>query len=521
MRRTLSLMCAIAVTLSVMALPHPSSAAKRLNIVLIQADDLARQDITDEDMPFLRWLMTQGVTFDNYFVTSSICCVSRASLLRSEYPHTTHVYFNDRWHQGGYKVFHDRGLHRETFAVWLDRAGYRTCIIGKELNDRPLREFPISPGWDCAAVVDNAHPSQNYEMMFADGSIVYYGVREDEHLDLVQLAHARDFLDEATDGDDPFLLFYNSQKPHSPYVAMPRIRGTLAGCTLEPAEPFTDSERSNQPSLARQLRPWREMERDQAGQYCDRREAVRTFDVEVRELYKMVSDEGVLKNTCFVVISDNGMHAAWERGQDIGKNGPYLTDAAIPMVVACPGAPHGVVADQLVANIDIGVTLAEIAGAEPVDVNGVRVEVDGRSFAKLIWEPDAAWTRQQILGERFYQEDMVYYQAEALGIPRREVDRAARYMAIYTDAYSFILYPGTGEIELYLASDAGQRKNLVPHALPFEIDSVSLGLTVGDLMSRAVALTHCRGDECRTLEDLPAIPLPVDMAHAGSASVID
>ena len=56
------------------------------NVVLILTDDLTSADVnrkTLEHMPNLRKLLIdKGTTFDNSFVSNSLCCPSRATILR-------------------------------------------------------------------------------------------------------------------------------------------------------------------------------------------------------------------------------------------------------------------------------------------------------------------------------------------------------------------------------------------------------------------------------------------------------
>jgi hypothetical protein len=59
------------------------SADNRPNIVFIMTDDMEEKMLAR--MPVVRSRMVdEGVTFDNAFVTQSLCCPSRASALRDQ-----------------------------------------------------------------------------------------------------------------------------------------------------------------------------------------------------------------------------------------------------------------------------------------------------------------------------------------------------------------------------------------------------------------------------------------------------
>jgi len=75
----------------------------------------------------------KGMTFDNAFVTSSLCCPSRSTILTGQYPHN-HLVRSNVPPRGGFKKFRELGLERYTVATWLDDAGYETALFGKYLT---------------------------------------------------------------------------------------------------------------------------------------------------------------------------------------------------------------------------------------------------------------------------------------------------------------------------------------------------------------------------------------------------
>jgi N-acetylglucosamine-6-sulfatase len=91
------------------------------NVILILTDDLAVEDLnadTLEHMSNLRALMEKGTTFDNAFVTNSLCCPSRATILRGQYTHNHHILHNQP-PLGGAERFRLSGGDRSTLATWL------------------------------------------------------------------------------------------------------------------------------------------------------------------------------------------------------------------------------------------------------------------------------------------------------------------------------------------------------------------------------------------------------------------
>src|SRR4051794_27763125 len=84
------------------------------NVVFVLADDLTTDLL--RFMPTVRRMQRAGVTFDDYVVTDSLCCPSRASILTGEYPHNHHVVRNTGA-GGGWTTFHRLGAERRSVAV--------------------------------------------------------------------------------------------------------------------------------------------------------------------------------------------------------------------------------------------------------------------------------------------------------------------------------------------------------------------------------------------------------------------
>jgi len=132
------------------------------NIVLIYTDD-QRWDTIDH-MPILKKrLAGEGIEFVNSFVTTSLCCPSRAGLLTGQYTHN-HNLWGNLPPDGGATDFKDGS----TVAVWLKARGYATNYIGKYMNDYDKINKYIPPGWDDWYV-------------FADPATKYYNYRLNEN----------------------------------------------------------------------------------------------------------------------------------------------------------------------------------------------------------------------------------------------------------------------------------------------------------------------------------------------------
>src|SRR5215208_8171970 len=71
-----------------------AQTAERPNFVVVMTDDLDERSM--EQLGGIRSIMNaNGVTFENAFVTYALCCPSRASFFRGQYPHNHGITSDD------------------------------------------------------------------------------------------------------------------------------------------------------------------------------------------------------------------------------------------------------------------------------------------------------------------------------------------------------------------------------------------------------------------------------------------
>ncbi len=203
-----------------------SDAAVALpNVVIILSDD-QRWD-TLEDMPNVqRVIAAYGVTYSNAMVPTSLCCPSRASILRGRYSHGTGVWGNEA-PAGGWPAFMSRGGEASNLGVWLDAAGYRTALIGKYLNayeDAPEGHVPI--GWDrWRAFVETRY--YDYDLIGDDGSVTHYGSEPADYSTDVIAEEADRFI-RSSSAAEPVFVYLSPYGSHSPFTPAARDAGSCA-----------------------------------------------------------------------------------------------------------------------------------------------------------------------------------------------------------------------------------------------------------------------------------------------------
>ena len=145
--------------------------AFRPNVVMIMTDDQTVESM--RVMPNVKALLAdQGVTFDNSFVSYSLCCPSRATYLTGQYAHNHGVMGNAAPNGGYYKLD-----STNTLPVWLQRGGYQTMHIGKYLNGYGTRNADeVPPGWGLwyGSVDPTTYRFYNYTLN-ENGRTVNYG----------------------------------------------------------------------------------------------------------------------------------------------------------------------------------------------------------------------------------------------------------------------------------------------------------------------------------------------------------
>jgi N-acetylglucosamine-6-sulfatase len=371
---------------------------RRPNVIVVMTDDQTVADM--QVMPKTRRLIgRQGVTFDQSYVSYSLCCPSRATYLTGRYAHN-HRVLGLTPPLGGYDKF-ARLDGRDTLPVWLESSGYRTAHIGKYLNgygDRLDRRPAVPAGWSdwYGTVGTTTYRMWGYRM-FDHGRLRQYGSQFDENPTLYQTdvagRVATDFVKRQSGPGRPFFLSIAFLAPHHEGARIryryghtvrpaPRDRGALAGRPMQPATGFDERDTSDKPRfLQRIYRPLTAADkRDLLAQQHDRQESLLAVDDQVERLVDTLRATGELDNTYILFTSDNG-YMQGEHRVAYGKMLAYDPSTRVPLLVRGPGIPQGRVSRELVANIDLAPTIAQVAGARPTR------PCDGRSLLPYARDP--------------------------------------------------------------------------------------------------------------------------------------
>lgn len=434
-RRALLVALAFAPLLSGLFVPRPGNAAvgNRPNFVFILTDDQPLGTLGG--MKNVLRIQERAAVFNNAFISNPLCCPSRSTILTGLYSHHTGVYTNADardFDQGGYPAFESHGNLNRTFPLALQESGYRTALFGKYLN---WYDGSAQVGWTRfhSFVGKNARYF-DYDWIM-DSQIVHRGTSPaDYSTDVAGREAIRYFLD-LQDGSRPFFLFYAPYAPHGPTTPSTTYSGVSAPNTFE-TQAYNELDVSDKPKYVRETPLLNNVRKSaMAARWNDQYRTLQSVDYWVGKFRDVLASRGLLSNTYFIFMSDNGLE--WGDHRLTFKAVPYDRSTHVPMFIAGPGiSRHGV--STVVSNVDVSSTILDLAGLEPM-------KSDGLSLVPLLYQTGFPG-REGVL---FEHKDWVTLSG---WIPS--------YCGYRTERWAFVRYREQGE-ELYdLLADPDQLRNI-------------------------------------------------------------
>jgi arylsulfatase A-like enzyme len=472
----------------------------RPNIVFIVTDDLDAKLNTIDYMKNLQELMiARGTSIDDFLISSSVCCPSRATILRGQYTHSHHV-LDNTLPDGGFYSFKEAGSENSTLGVWLQSAGYRTMLMGKYLNGYPYPDdrtyFP--PGWTewYSPGQKNAYDGYDY-FLNETGTLVAYPPKEVNYFTDVMSRKSVDFIERAARDDVPFFMYLSSFAPHDPATPARRHLDLFPEASIPLTPSFNEADVSDKPENMRVNPLLTDYEIEKLNEHYRRRlRSMQAVDEMLVEIINVLEKTGQLDNTYIVFTSDNGYHIGQHRLM-AGKTTFYEEDIVVPFIVRGPGIPAGkTLTGFLSGNVDIAATIAEWAGVQPPAF------VEGRSLAGILaGQPVPSDWRQGFLLEIYDRQDV-----NSDGVMNPFILASTRVLTagwdaaragtenmigLRTEQYLYSEYTD-GFVELYdVLNDPYELDNIAATADPGLLKSLSLWLK---------AYYSCSGSTCLDLD---------------------
>ncbi len=365
--------------------------------------------------PHLAGLAVNSISFTNLHVTTPFCGPSRASLFRGQYAHRSGVRVNipesplSLGFKGGYREFLRNRHEQEELGVWMQRAGFRTMMVGKYHHNG--FDFRKPPGWDDFYMSNGGRYHGTYRFTTKDNPAgsnsrnpveVYRTDQEAEDAVSLIRAHALNQSSrppsvrpqdngqstKTAAEDQPFFLYVAPLAPHRPVgsdftnmVDKEKYGSWQPELQIPPTPDFDESPISDKP-LHRQSPPYSDAELESLqSEYLSRARAVKSVDEMIGRIVLTLKEHKLLASTYIFFTSDNGYQLGQHRLHN--KLDPYQMCTNVPLYVSGPGIKPAQTANHLLAHIDICPTILDLAG-------GIAPEfIDGKSFAKLLFQPRA------------------------------------------------------------------------------------------------------------------------------------
>jgi len=360
------------------------------NIVLILTDD---QDIelggTTPLSQASKILRERGAQFTNAFVTTPICCPSRASILTGRYLHNTGVRNNTV--SGGCSSSDWReGLEaQDTFAVRLQKAGYTTMYAGKYLNQYGRRAggdlSHVPNGWNFWAGLVGNSKYYNYTLSVNGKAEVHKDSYPRDYLTDVIRRKAIQFLNKvsrrASGSGAPFLMVLAPPACHAPFTPAPQYKDRFKDVKA-PRTPAFDRDQAADPAKHWLLRTNPRQMSNQTIQTVDevfrnRWRTLLSVDDLVVKVHHALKSFSMLDNTYIILTSDHGYHLG-QFGMPLDKRLPYEFDIRVPFWMAGPNITANQTISTPILSIDLAPTLLALADL-PTDSG-----MDGLSFLPLV-----------------------------------------------------------------------------------------------------------------------------------------
>lgn len=412
--------------------------------------------------PNLDKLAAQGTYFDNAFVTTAICCVSRASVLTGQYARFTGVH--------DFKTPVNLEL---TYPSYLREGGYYTGFIGKwgtverdttyYLRAADLFDFWAGSMWqsnywherNCNFVLNDGTTEKHHflcdcppDARGVRGELTRTGkanIKDPVHQETYVIPQkVRSFLDQR-DPQKPFCLSVSFKAPHGPWGDYDEMfQNDYQGVPMPVSASVDEKDAMNRPEFLRnskngiadinKIRTALETDGSLQKSIQNYYRLINGTDYAVGEILKELKERGLAENTVIMFYSDNGQFMG-DHGFE-GKWLMYEESIHVPGFIYDPRQSKKEARSQeMVLNIDIAPTILDLAGLE------IPKHMQGKSMLPLLDSPNP---------DKPFREDFFYEHHFRLG---EEAERnIARSEGIRTRDWKYINYidqKGTDAEELY------------------------------------------------------------------------
>jgi len=341
--------------------------------------------------PNLDSMARDGVNFKNFYVTTPICAVSRASILTGQCMRTHGIRdFN--------RPFRPEQM-AQTYPSLLRKSGYFTGFTGKWGVGAEKFNYDLYKG-----EFDFWRGQPDQDEYWKDG-------KNGAHQNVRMSSDADDFLKEAKASGKPFCLSISFKAPHGPWdECEPDIFSTIRPEDMPVPSTFTKEAWEAQPgfiqksicgveaSVARDFKFNKGTNAHHQRLVAQYYALIQGVDASVGRIRESLKKYGFDENTVLIYTSDNG-HFLHEKGL-YGKWLMYDQSIRVPLVVYDPRLPQsarGQVRGEDALNVDVAPTILSLAGLKPPG------QMEGADLSPLLRGENPEW-RREVFFEHTYSE---------------------------------------------------------------------------------------------------------------------
>lgn len=408
MNKSFLIIITICLLVSLLFFSFQKHQEQKPNIIFLLADDLRYNSLgcmgnSIIKTPTIDRLASHGTLFKNAYVTTSICCISRASIFSGQYAARHHIY--------DFTTDFSESVRRNNFPALLKRNGYYTGFIGK---------YGVG---DSLPAVD-----YNYWKGFPGQGVFFYNDAAGKPIHSTDMMgeQALEFL-RGRDKSKPFCLQVGFKAPHvednnklhNGYVYSPFYENYYSKETIPPSPTgedkfylaFPEPFRVNAKGIPNEARVRWEQRFSTPGKYQESVKSYYRLVTGMDDAVKRIVDElvktGLEKNTVIIFSSDNG-YAFGDHGLE-GKWFGQNESIRVPTIIydgRNQADQHN--NNQLVLNVDIAPTILDYAGIPaPASMQGKSM----RPFAEGMTAP---------LRKEFYYEHQYDTEGSKVYLPKSE-----------------------------------------------------------------------------------------------------
>lgn len=384
---------------------------KTMNVLFVAIDDLndwvgcfgGNPQVKTPNLD--RFARNGGIVMTDAHCPATVCCPSRSALLSGVHCHKTGVYGNMNNMKRAPKA-----KDLVTLPEYFSRHGYHSLSMGKIFHRHPAPGDKGSKKSDAGQWAFDEHhkasggigpkgqkpicgiPNLPEEKGYHRTGFDWGATRENDETQMkdyrtcqwaAELFKQRDF-------DKPFFMALGISKPHLPWYVPQKYFDMYPLDEIELPKTIPndldDIVDDHGNPIHRPHTTWLRMEK-----YDAHRKAVRAYlatvtfvDDCVGVLLDGLADSKYAGNTIVVIWGDHGWHLGEK--QKYGKTQLWQEAARVPLMVKVPGiTPDSKTCNGVVNLIDLYPTLVDLCGLPENPV------CDGRSFAKLLYNPDMEW----------------------------------------------------------------------------------------------------------------------------------